>query len=61
MIGYPLQRAEQTLTQNGLSIGLVSQQRSPAPAGTVVGTFPSPYTTVLPGTRIDLVVALPGS
>lgn len=61
MIGESLSTAEMTLTQNGLHVGRVSGQQSSAPAGTVVGTYPSPYTTVLPGTRVDLVVAQPAS
>lgn len=45
------------LTRVGLRVGSVSQQPSTASTGTVVRTDPSPYTTVLPGTRVDLVVA----
>jgi beta-lactam-binding protein with PASTA domain len=57
LVGFSVPTAESMLARVGLRVGIVSQQPSTAFAGTVVRTDPPPYTTVLPGTRVDLVVA----
>jgi beta-lactam-binding protein with PASTA domain len=45
------------LVRAGLRVGSVSEQPSTAFVGTVVRTDPPAYTSVQPGSRVDLVVA----
>jgi PASTA domain len=57
VVGYDLATAEQLLRQNGLAVGLVIEQNSSQPAGTVVQTTPTAYSAVQPGTVVQLIVA----
>jgi hypothetical protein len=59
VLGYGLYLAEQILTEHGLTVGTVLARPSTATAGTVIQTSPSAYSQVPPGSRIDLVVAMP--
>jgi serine/threonine-protein kinase len=58
LVGDDLFTAERVLVQDGLTIGLITEQESDEPAGTVVQTNPEANTAVLSGTAISLVVAV---
>jgi hypothetical protein len=57
LIGFPSGDAESTLSNSGLNIGTVTQERSSQPAGTVLRMDPPFGSAVEPGRAINLVVA----
>jgi hypothetical protein len=59
VLGDGLYVAEQVLTRHGLTVGTVLTRPSTATAGTVIQTNPSANSQVPPGTRVNLVVAMP--
>jgi beta-lactam-binding protein with PASTA domain len=57
LVGDDLIAAERVLVQEGLTIGLITEQASDQPAGTILQTNPEANTAVPSGTAINLVVA----
>jgi beta-lactam-binding protein with PASTA domain len=57
LVGDDLVTAERVLVQDRLTIGLIAEQQSGQPAGTIVQTNPEANTAVPSGTTINLVVA----
>jgi beta-lactam-binding protein with PASTA domain len=58
LVGDDLITAERVLIEDGLTIGLITEQESDQSAGTVVQTNPEANTAVLSGTAINFVVAV---
>jgi beta-lactam-binding protein with PASTA domain len=56
VIGLGLGAAEQSLINNGLSVGSVSVAGSNAGTGTVVRTNPGAFTSVPRGTPVNIVL-----
>jgi hypothetical protein len=57
LVGDDLITAERVLVQDGLTVGLITEQASDQPAGTILQTNPEANTAVPSGTAINLVVA----
>jgi eukaryotic-like serine/threonine-protein kinase len=57
VVGYDQAKAQQILTQQGFTIGSVTQQESNQRARTVLQTTPTAGTQAPPGSRVNLVIA----
>lgn len=58
VVGLPQTAAEGAIVAAGLSVGGVSTDNSPVPAGSVIGQDPSGGTLLPPGSPVDLLVSL---